>query len=287
MGNQVRLSTLLRQRANVRFPKLEAPLSIAKNKTRAQGCLQFVKFLKSNYVLTRPEGMKKPEKTATRHEVLSMTSLEFCSENSLPHKCIVIGQSNSIIQDGFVDHLKNSGKVELIKMARIGASPSLICPYFIREGFFQKSKFAIFDLMVIDQTYLWRGIGEMYSISKWLEYAIHRCKSEGCIPIFLMIPPKTIVPSIENPVRQILPAFYRAIAFDNGCPFLDMLDGLHELRMKSPEAFEAAYRDGNHPSAHISSSIANAIIAFMDQAIENQKSTRTISVAFYFSGTSH
>lgn len=180
------------------------------------------------------------------------------------HSCVVIGQSNAVMAHGFRGHLEAHPRIDILRKGLLGASPSIIAAYYAQRDFFDGADFAIFDTFVIDQGCIYRGVGSIVDYQDWLEFAIHRCKASGCIPILLMIPPTTAVPAQPNSPRQVLQAAYRGIAHKTGACFLDMTETLFALRIKDDMAFNAAYDDGNHPTSLVSESVAAALVSHMD-----------------------
>jgi hypothetical protein len=67
-------------------------------------------------------------------------------------KCAVVGQSNTLTLNGFFKALNETENVEIVRTARLGASPSVIGPYYIDDDFFNGCDYCIIDFCVVDMT---------------------------------------------------------------------------------------------------------------------------------------
>jgi hypothetical protein len=176
----------------------------------------------------------------------------------------VIGQSNSIISTGFVHQLARLGGIEIGNMARLGASPSILLPFFGDDSFFEGHEFAIFDLAIVDQGFLWAGAVDPYAIVQWLEYGIWRAHAAGCIPILLVIPHQAVIPPLSHSAAApLLQQLYRSVAARNGAPCFDLFDAITRRVWRSPEAMPTIYSDPDHLSEAFSGEVAEQILRFI------------------------
>jgi hypothetical protein len=185
----------------------------------------------------------------------------------MSHRVAIIGQSNSILLHGYATQLGRHAEVEIGHMGRLGASPSILLPFFGTPDFFAGHDFCIIDTAVMDQGFLWEGAVDPYSISLWLAAGIQAARVAGCQPILLFIPHQAAVPDpAGRPHVPFLQQLYRAVALHNGAICFDLTDYLAELARSSPRRFAAAYVDSNHLSRAKSKEVAERLVSLMDKA---------------------
>lgn len=169
--------------------------------------------------------------------------------------CAVVGQSNSIIQGGFVDRLRRMGGVSVERMGRIGASPSILAPFFMTEAFLSGCAYCVLDFCVVDAAGIEDGTYSYARSLLWAEWACHQARRHGCVPILVMIPR-----AHEIGGRAPLVERYREMAGRLGCHFLDAGAVAGRLLRAGGEAL---YSDAAHPGAALSQAIAAILERFM------------------------
>ena len=130
--------------------------------------------------------------------------------------CAVVGQSNSIIQGGFVDLLRRMGSVRFERLGRIGASPSILAPFFMTEGFLAGCEYCLLDFCVVDAAGIEDGTYSTERSLVWAEWACHQARRYGCEPILVIIPRAHEIGELAPLVR-----LYREMAGRLRCHFLD------------------------------------------------------------------
>ncbi|MGI4810459.1 MAG: hypothetical protein ACRYF2_20410, partial [Janthinobacterium lividum] len=180
--------------------------------------------------------------------------------------CAVVGQSNSIIRGGFIDQLRRMGSVSIERMGRIGASPSILAPFFMTEGFLAPCDYCLLDFCVVDAA----GIEDRtYSTGQsllWAEWACHQARRYRCEPILVIIPR-----AHEIGERAPLVQLYREMAGRLGCHFLDAGD----LAGRLPGAGgEPLYADSTHPGEALSQAMAAVLERFMLERREDRRRER-------------
>lgn len=187
-------------------------------------------------------------------------------------KTAIIGQSNAILSNGFVHHLAQTEGIEIGNMGRLGASPSILLPYFASRSFFAGHAFAIFDLAISDQGFLWSQAIDPYLIVQWLEYGIVQAHAAGCIPILLVIPHQAVISSEPDGPIPLLQQLYRSVALRNGALCFDLYDEVKRRGLGDPAALNAVYADPDHLStgfaAEVSATIARRMQAVSESSIE-------------------
>jgi hypothetical protein len=175
-------------------------------------------------------------------------------------KVAVLGQSNSILKDGFFNKfLDKHQPIEVTAMGRIGASPSLLGPYFANESFFRGSEFCIIDMCVIDFSLLSGGAIGLYDISKWIEWIGHSAKMAGCEPIFVCIP--------VNPANhsELLISNCISLVERNEWFYLDVRECIRRLVERTGRTAGELYRDSSHPGPELSEAIADRLAQTIDE----------------------
>lgn len=199
---------------------------------------------------------------------------------AMSYRVAVIGQSNSILQTGYVAHLMRRPEIELGHMGRIGASPSVILPFYAAPEWIAGHDVCILDIAVMDHVFLWSEAIDLASIAQYLAYAIQMVHAAGALPLLLIIPHQAALPHRNagmkvHPLHQI----YRAVAAQHDAMVLDLTDGLDALGRHSPTALEAAYSDPNHPAEQLQRSIADRIVALIEEAAHTSIERRRVSAA--------
>ncbi|WP_404713053.1 hypothetical protein [Sphingomonas sp. MMS24-J13] len=192
----------------------------------------------------------------------------------------VIGQSNSILQNGFVAHLKQRPEIEIGHMGRIGASPSVLLPFYAAPEWLAGHDVCILDVAIMDHIFLGAEAIDPASIAQYLGYAIQMIHAAGCLPLLLVIPRKSSLPCIAGGAKvPFLHQIYRGVAARHDAMLLDLIDGLDDLGRRSPAALDAAYGDPNHPAESMQRAIADRIVALIGEAMSTPIERRRVSVA--------
>ncbi len=172
-------------------------------------------------------------------------------------RCAILGQSNSIKRDGFLYAVLNDPGIIVTRLGRLGASPSVIGPYFADDDFFATSDFCIIDLCVVDHSALAWSALDLYQIMQWVDWIGHKARKNGCQPIFVLIPPDDIASA--NPLLSV----YHAIIRRNAYFYLDVRDLVAELAARDGATVASLYADGSHPGPQLSAIIGTTILAFL------------------------
>ncbi|WP_338690353.1 hypothetical protein V5279_28775 [Bradyrhizobium sp. 26S5] len=166
----------------------------------------------------------------------------------------ILGQSNSILKEGFFNKfLDRHQPVEVVSMGRVGASPSLLGPYFAGRSFFRNAEFCIIDMCAIDYSLLSAGAIGLYDVVKWIEWIGHSAKKNGCEPIFVCIPVSTVELS-KHLISNCISVFERNEWF-----YLDVRDCITHLLEDGTRRPESLYKDPSHPGVELSELIADSL----------------------------
>jgi hypothetical protein len=175
-------------------------------------------------------------------------------------KIAILGQSNSILKDGFFNKfLDKHQPIEVTARGRVGASPSLLGPYFAKESFFRGAAFCIIDMCVIDFSLLAGGAISLYDILKWIEWVGHSAKRAGCEPIFVCIP--------VNPANrsELLISNCISLIERNEWFYLDARECIAHLAKRTGQPPGELYRDPSHPGPELSEAIADRLAQIIEE----------------------
>jgi hypothetical protein len=197
----------------------------------------------------------------------------------MAHRVAVIGQSNSILRNGFVAHLMQRPGIEIGHMGRIGASPSVILPFYAAPEWLAGHDFCILDVGVMDNIFLGEGAIDPAAIAQYLGHAIQMIHAAGCLPLLLIIPRQPALPCVAGGAGvPFLHQLYRAVAAQNDAMLLDLLDGLDDLGRRSMALLDELYSDPNHPAEPLQRAIADRIVALIEEAASTPIERRAVSV---------
>jgi len=191
----------------------------------------------------------------------------------------VIGQSNTILQEGFISKLIGMGGHQLSRSARMGASPSTATPFLVDASFFSGVDFCLVDTCVMDFALCENGSFDLFYVGEYLKYIGHLARMSGCEPVFIIIPSSTHLDRISiNPVYN----YYMSLLADGGYLYFDVRDLARSVLEKSGGKLDDYYTDPSHPGPQLSSDIANVInIALSTLSLSDEFIFRTDTVPVY------
>ena len=169
--------------------------------------------------------------------------------------CGIIGQSNSIMRNGFFNKLRERNCIEISKSARLGASPSVIGPYLTDDVFFDGLDFCIIDLCVVDFAAIWGG-ADYVAIYQWIDWIGHMARKNNCQPIFVLIP----VEPFEN--ARILLSVYEWVVRENKYFYIDLRELVLPIVKSEGVLVGSLYSDGSHIGSRLSIMVADVLERF-------------------------
>ncbi len=185
--------------------------------------------------------------------------------------CSVIGQSNSIIRNGYFETAVANRYFEVGASARLGASPSVLGPYSVTGSFFNGSDFCIIDLCVVDSSALGEGSITEDQIGEWVSWIGHTARRYGCQPIFVLIP---MLHQLTDKGGVL--DLYKSIAQKNGFYFIDVRTIISSIGVDGSDL----YTDVAHPNIKLSDVIADRLKRFIDNFSYNSLSHEEICFTF-------
>jgi hypothetical protein len=180
---------------------------------------------------------------------------------------VALGQSNSILRTGFLNAIKERGLARFLRSAMIGASPSVIGPYFMDDVFFEGADYCLVDTCVVDFSVLTNNTADLYQIIQWIEWIGHKCRINNCQPIFVLLPVQTQVFN-DHPLMSV----YMAVINASRYLYLDVRDLIFSEIGNDTSRVGSLFTDPAHIGPMLIDRIAAAICSFL--AFEND----TVSV---------
>lgn len=153
----------------------------------------------------------------------------------------VIGTSNAIFKNGYCGGIENHQSVRKFAKYCIGATPSLIIPYFSEKISYADFDYVIFDTAVNDGNFIETNAIRKDQIRQFIEYGVSRAARDGCKSAFL------IMPSLKKFLKPTIPRIiYSRIAAETGSVLLDGFDYAAELARDSGSALQDLFLDEFH-----------------------------------------
>ena len=190
----------------------------------------------------------------------------------------ILGQSNSILKAGFFQKCLDADvTIEVTSSGRIGASPSLLGPYFAQGDFFKGSEFCIVDTCVIDFSLLSANAIDYYDVVRWVEWIGHSAKRANCEPVFVCMPVSDI-----NASRTIISACI-SVCQKQDWYYLDVRVVIAAVAKSQNVDAKELYADGSHPAEFLSGVIATHLGNFLTKirTAETAKCKRTFAFTAY------
>ena len=175
----------------------------------------------------------------------------------------VVGQSNSIMADGFVAQVRRQSNHNMKASGRIGASPSVLGPFFLTDEFVSGCQFCLIDVCVVDAEAMHNGAIDAFNVCDYLSWAGHFCRQRKCEPIFIIIPPLSLVGN--SYLHNYFFSIYESIIRSGGYYYLDVREMLSRLSASGNTSPSHYYSDPSHLGIEISSMIAERICRQFDK----------------------
>ncbi len=175
--------------------------------------------------------------------------------------CAVIGQSNSVMTEGYASYLRNEPDIDLRKRSAIGASSAILSALFVYPGSHAGIEYCIIDLAVFDHHIASRSDGEYsgYEITKILQYITHTLRRDGCTPVFLVFSPLWAGAKKHTWIGELHLRFAKA----NGLPCFDFIKYFNMNTDRYSSDLSNVYADSDHPNSVIQKDIAGTLAEFI------------------------
>lgn len=165
------------------------------------------------------------------HQKISSGGLRVC----------LIGTSNSIYKDGYAGALQDDARVSTFVKYSMGASPSVIIPYFGSTIDFSQFDCVIFETAINDRNYHKYGSIGKDQIRRFLEWGIRAATEAGCHVALLVMPAR------KDMDRQTIPGIiYQRIAVRTGATFLNGFDFIRTFASATERPLDSLFIDNFH-----------------------------------------
>jgi hypothetical protein len=187
--------------------------------------------------------------------------------------CVVVGQSNSVLREGFAHFLSISPNMLTVKRGSVGASSAILGAYFIQPGFCKGFDYCIIDLVMFDYhvASISKGTYTGYEISRLLEYLIHTIRIDGCQPIIMVFSPQW-----ANLKHGWIGDIHIRVAQTNLCHYFDFNTFLTRRLDASGSNLAWAYSDASHPTPPVQKLMAALLSDFMAIDVKSPPNSHTV-----------
>ncbi len=201
----------------------------------------------------------------------------------------LIGTSNSIYKDGYAGGLEQSPYISHVVRNSIGASPSIIIPYFASQIDFSQFDWLILETAINDRNYYKYGSITKKQIREFIEYGIARALEKGCLPFLLIMPSRKAFDK-----ETISGLIYRKIANELNIPVLNGFEYIQQYAKQNNMTIGDCFIDDFHIQKPIAYEIGLKIAEILNEKRDIQPLApvykyhyKVIDLAFYSSKTIH
>jgi hypothetical protein len=159
---------------------------------------------------------------------------------------------------GYFSQLLSMGNIKMTGSCRLGASPSVIGPYFLNSTMLHSANFCIIDCCIMDYTLLVRSLCTEEDVDQWVDWIVQKSLFEDCQPIFVLIP----IDFYADKPFKFFDLYYKIIN-KRGLFYLDVRDLVRMLCAQTGRPPEVFYADGAHPGDELSTLMAVTLDKFI------------------------
>ncbi len=156
-------------------------------------------------------------------------------------KICLIGTSNSIIKGGYTAGIESSKNVNELKRCSVGASPSIIVPYFASQLDLATFDWLVIDTAINDRNYYIHGSITNKQIREFVEYGVSQAVSQGCKPCLLLMPSRNAFH--KETVSGIM---YHKISKERSIPIIDGFDFIRQFSARTGISITDCFTDDFH-----------------------------------------
>lgn len=170
----------------------------------------------------------------------------------------IIGTSNSIISNGYTLGIQKFPSINNLEKNSIGASPSIIIPYFASKIDFTSYDWLVIDTAINDRNYyIYKSI-EAKQIREFLEYGIYRAIEKNCIPLLLLMPSRKAFNK-----ETISGSLYHKIAKEYNVPIVDGFEFTRQYASQNNISIHNCFKDDFHLKPEIAFELGQVTANFM------------------------
>ncbi|MBB4198746.1 hypothetical protein CCR94_08730 [Rhodoblastus sphagnicola] len=186
---------------------------------------------------------------------------------------VALGQSNSILHAGFLNKIKERKAARFLRSALVGASPSVIGPYYMDDGFFDGADYCLIDTCVVDLTVQKNNSTDLCQVAQWIEWIGHKCRMNNCQPIFVLIPVQV---HLDHPVMSI----YMSVINANRYLYIDVRDLIVSEIAGDEKRISSLFVDPAHIGPSLVDGLASVICSFFQLENDTVNLNRTITYCY-------
>lgn len=171
----------------------------------------------------------------------------------------VIGTSNSILKDGYVDQLTNALGRLRVRNLSVGGSTIPLLPYMAQKEDLSLYNIILIDVMVNEFQHTVRTGHDLSFSLNILSGFLADVKASGAVPIFLVLPHR-------QAVERNLSAFndaYIALAQAHGCAVINVYHDLY-AKLADGAALDTLWIDDAHMAFDFHEPLAKRLLAFIE-----------------------
>ncbi len=157
-----------------------------------------------------------------------------------PVKVTILGTSNSVMLQGYVQGLMQTTGLEIVANTSVGSSHGVMVPLRIDDNVLARSDFVVVDLSVNEQMAVSAGLYNLDTMREMFFYILGKCQDQAVIPVFLLLPMK----SHEN--NYAIKAHYVALCRAHGVLYYDPDDLVKSEAARTRRSWPEMFRDAYH-----------------------------------------
>lgn len=178
---------------------------------------------------------------------------------------MLVGTSNSIFKDGYRAEFESNSAVTRFKYHGMGASSSIILPYFLADEKLGDYDFLIMETSINDVQQYTKGVVSADQIRENLRWACAKAVSAGCKPIMMIMP---TLGGVRK--RNVADVIHRQVAAEFQAGYIDGYDFVRTANLLKPQKLADFFKDHSHLKPAIGRIVGKLAIAKM-KSLEGAK----------------
>ncbi|MBL9055981.1 MAG: hypothetical protein JNJ84_06860 [Rhodobacteraceae bacterium] len=173
-------------------------------------------------------------------------------------RVMLVGTSNSIFKDGYRAEFESNSAVTRFKYHGMGASSSIILPYFLANEDLAEFDFLVIETSINDVLQYTKGVLSADQIRDNLRWACARAVSAGCKPVVMIMP---TLGGVRK--RNIADVIHRQVAAEFQAGYIDGYDFVRTATLFKPQKPAGFFKDQSHLKPAIGRIVGKLAIAKM------------------------
>lgn len=170
----------------------------------------------------------------------------------------LIGTSNSIFKNGYSAGIAESKGVSFFAKGSIGASPSVIIPYFLSKTNISDYDWLVIDTSINDRNFYLHNAITIKQIKEFVEYGIIKAINNKCVPFLL------IMPTLDRfGKKSISSNIYYELSHKHRIPLFDGYKYLESYSRDKNIDIKSCFKDPFHVLPEIAYHIGTTLVKVM------------------------